>query len=113
MVSKAAVVLLMGLLGMVYQATQLPPAQSTGSAEESPVTATRIRLRDGRYLAYRERGVPKDKAKYKIVLVHGLGSSKEMSFLAPEVRKSLSLNLLYQNLGRFRHILVGFHLGRK
>lgn len=84
MVSKAAVVLLMGLLGMVYQATQLPPPQSNGSAEDSPVTSSRIRLKDGRYLAYKERGVPKEKASYKIIIVHGLGSSKEMNFLAPQ-----------------------------
>ncbi|XP_059430159.1 uncharacterized protein LOC132163805 isoform X1 [Corylus avellana] len=84
MVSKTAVVLLMGLLGMVFQATQLPPPQTTRAAEHSPVTSLRIRLKDGRYLAYRERGIPKEKAKYKIILVHGLGSSKEMNFLAPQ-----------------------------
>lgn len=100
MVSKAAVVLLIGLLGMVYQATQLPPPQSTGSAEDSPVTSSsRIRLKDGRYLAYKERGVPKEKARYKIIIVHGLGSSKEMNFLVPQVRTSISLfNLFYENL---------------
>jgi len=85
MVSKTAVVLLMGLLGMVFQATQLPPPQTTRAAEHSPVTSLRIRLGDGRYLAYRERGIPREKAKYKIILVHGLGSSKEMNFLAPQV----------------------------
>ncbi|KAG2670769.1 hypothetical protein I3843_14G101400 [Carya illinoinensis] len=84
MVSKAAVVLLVGLLGMVYQATQLSPPQSNGSAEDSPVTSSRIRLKDGRYLAYKERGVPKENARHKIIIVHGLGSSKEMNFLAPQ-----------------------------
>ncbi|KAG6632112.1 uncharacterized protein LOC122292976 isoform X1 [Carya illinoinensis] len=84
MVSKTAVVLLMGFLGMVYQATQLPPPLGTGTAEDSPSTSTRIRLKDGRYLAYRERGVPNQKAKYKIIIVHGLGSSKEMNFLVPQ-----------------------------
>jgi hypothetical protein len=75
----------MGLLGMVYQSKQLLPPETSGPAEHSPVTSSRIRLRDGRHLAYRERGVPKEKAKHKIILVHGLGSSKEMNFLAPQV----------------------------
>ncbi|KAM7272417.1 hypothetical protein ACFE04_027080 [Oxalis oulophora] len=47
-------------------------------------TNTRIKLSDGRHVAYRERGVDKDKANYKVVIVHGFGSSKEMSFLAPQ-----------------------------
>ncbi|XP_010535681.1 PREDICTED: uncharacterized protein LOC104810915 [Tarenaya hassleriana] len=44
----------------------------------------RIKLRDGRYLAYKERGVPKNEAKFKIVLVHGFGSSKDMNFNASQ-----------------------------
>lgn len=87
MFSKTAVALLMGLLGMVYQGKKQPPTPSeTGSPEDSPVVSSRFKLKDGRYLAYRERGVPKDKAKFKIIVVHGLGSSKEMNFLAPQVR---------------------------
>ena len=98
MVSRAAILLLMGLLGMVYQATQLPPPNRNNN--DSPedggvrVVSPRIRLSDGRYLAYRERGVPKDKAKHKIIIVHGFGSSKEMNFLAPQVQISVSL---YEN----------------
>lgn len=45
----------------------------------------RIKLRDGRYLAYKERGVPKDDAKFTIVLVHGFGSSKDMNFNVSQV----------------------------
>ncbi|KAK7845607.1 hypothetical protein CFP56_009071, partial [Quercus suber] len=89
--SVSAVALLMGLLGMVYQGKkQLPspptPSETseTGSPEDSPEVSSRFKLKDGRYLAYRERGVAKDKAKFKIILVHGLGSSKEMNFLAPQ-----------------------------
>jgi hypothetical protein len=47
----------------------------------------RIKLRDGRYLAYREYGVPKEKAKYKIVVVHGFGSSKDETFPASQVMR--------------------------
>ncbi len=93
MVSETAAVLLMGLLGMVYQGTQqLPPPQTTedsspssSSSSSSSLMKSRIKLNDGRYLAYSERGVSKEKAKYKIIIVHGLGSSKEMNFLAPQV----------------------------
>ena len=45
----------------------------------------RVKLRDGRFLAYKERGVPKNEAKYKIILIHGFGSSKEMNFSASKV----------------------------
>ncbi|KAJ0020519.1 hypothetical protein Pint_31899 [Pistacia integerrima] len=45
MVSKTAIVVLIGLLGMVYQATQLPPPHSLN---DPPVTSPRIRLTDGR-----------------------------------------------------------------
>ncbi|KAK7312649.1 hypothetical protein VNO77_36670 [Canavalia gladiata] len=89
MVSRAAIVLLMGLLGMFYQATQLhPPKLNDHSPHDHdddvvPVSQ-RIRLSDGRYLAYREKGVPKDKAKHRIIIVHGFGSSKDMNFLAPQ-----------------------------
>lgn len=94
MISRAAIVLLIGLLGMVYQATQLPPPPNRtddSPNDEFPVASPRIRLGDGRYLAYREIGVPKEKAKHKIIIVHGFGSSKEMSFLAPQVLKLQSL----------------------
>lgn len=60
-------------------------AQTAAVSEDLPPASPRIRLADGRYLAYRESGVPKNKANYKIIIVHGFGSSKEMSFLAPQV----------------------------
>ncbi|EEF38519.1 catalytic, putative [Ricinus communis] len=84
MLLKIAVLLMSGLLGMVYQATQLPPPQKEESQENTPANSPRIRLSDGRYLAYREKGVTKNKSKYRIIIVHGFGSSKEMNFLAPQ-----------------------------
>jgi pimeloyl-ACP methyl ester carboxylesterase len=65
---------------MVYQATELPPPQSDQSPDNPPGNAPRIKLRDGRYLAYREQGVPKNQSKYNVIIVHGFGSSKEMNF---------------------------------
>ncbi|RWR82342.1 hypothetical protein CKAN_01105800 [Cinnamomum micranthum f. kanehirae] len=52
-----------------------------GSPNGPPVTATKVRLRDGRHLAYNESGVPKEKAKYKVVVLHGMGDSRE--FIIP------------------------------
>lgn len=108
MVSKTAVVLLIGLLGMVYQATQLPPPSQSDPAggfvvdidvdddDDGLVDSARIRLSDGRYLAYREKGVPKNESNHKIILVHGFGSSKEMNFPASQVLiLNSSLNNIY------------------
>lgn len=92
MVSKTAIVVLIGLLGMVYQATQLPPPHSLN---DPPITSPRIRLSDGRYLAYRERGVPKNQSNYRIVIVHGFGSSKDMNFAAAQVLIYNSFSTLY------------------
>ncbi|KAJ6311122.1 hypothetical protein OIU76_015780 [Salix suchowensis] len=72
------------LAGMVYRATEPPPPQSDQSPDNPPGNSPRIKLRDGRYLAYREHGVPKNQSKYSVILVHGFGSSKEMNFLAPQ-----------------------------
>ncbi|KAF3439445.1 hypothetical protein FNV43_RR17723 [Rhamnella rubrinervis] len=86
MVSRIGVVLIMGLLGMLYLATQLPPSQESSELDDQqlPAISTRIRLSDGRYLAYREKGVPRHESNHKIILVHGFGSSKEMNFLATQ-----------------------------
>lgn len=84
----------------LYQGTQLSPNHN-GSSDDFPVVSPRIKLRDGRHLAYIERGVPKDIAKYKIVIVHGFGSSKEMNFLAPQVINNLNFSLPYT-----RHDLI-------
>ncbi|QCD88047.1 Alpha/Beta hydrolase fold [Vigna unguiculata] len=83
MVSRGAKVLLIGFLGMFCQDTQLPPPKPNDSADGVQVSP-KVRLRDGRYLAYREKGVPKDQAKHSIIIVHGFGSSKDMNFLAPQ-----------------------------
>lgn len=41
----------------------------------------RIRLSDGRFLVYREIGVFKEEVVFKIIIVYGFGSNKDMSFL--------------------------------
>lgn len=69
-------VLLIGLIAWVFQAIQPPPPRICGSPGGPPITGPRIKLRDGRHLAYKEHGVPKELAKYKIILVHGFGSNR-------------------------------------
>lgn len=57
-----------------------PPQKLCGSPDGPPVTASRILLKDGRHLAYYEFGVPKEHAKYKIIIVHGFLSSPNTAF---------------------------------
>ncbi|KAK1263507.1 hypothetical protein QJS04_geneDACA008456 [Acorus gramineus] len=76
LISKILAVLFIGFLAWAYQAIQPPPPSICGSPNGPPVTSSRIKLRDGRHLAYKENGVPKDKAKYKIIFVHGVDSCR-------------------------------------
>eukprot|EP00262_Sarcandra_glabra_P013705 TRINITY_DN3869_c0_g1_i1.p1 TRINITY_DN3869_c0_g1~~TRINITY_DN3869_c0_g1_i1.p1 ORF type:complete len:350 (+),score=49.49 TRINITY_DN3869_c0_g1_i1:55-1104(+) len=82
--ARVILVLVMGILGWAYQAIQPPPPKICGSSNGPPVTSTRVRLRDGRHMAYMEQGVPKEMAKYKIVLVHGFDGTKEFSLPASQ-----------------------------
>lgn len=89
MVFRRILVLMMGCLGCADQTTEQNANNNMESkssvVDESAITTLRVRLSDGRYLAYRERGVPKNKSKYSIILVHGFGSSKEMNFMASDI----------------------------
>lgn len=76
MFRRTVVFLLIGLLAWAYQEMCPPPPKLCGSPGGPPVTGPRIKLRDGRHLAYMELGAPKDVAKYKIILVHGFGSNR-------------------------------------
>ena len=82
MFKKILVVLLMGFLAWAYQAIQSPAPKICGSLDGPPVTASRIKLSDGRHLAYKEHGVPKDRAKYKIVYVHAFDSCRHDAIVA-------------------------------
>ncbi|KAL8505073.1 hypothetical protein ACS0TY_016328 [Phlomoides rotata] len=70
---KVLLVCFVGFLAWFYQAARPPPPKTF---PVTAVTAPRIQLKDGRYLAYKELGVPKDKAKHKIVFVHGFDSCR-------------------------------------
>ncbi|THG13962.1 hypothetical protein TEA_024831 [Camellia sinensis var. sinensis] len=55
-----------------------PPPKICGSKKGPPITSPRIKLSDGRHLAYKERGVPKENAQFKVIVVHGFDSSKDL-----------------------------------
>ncbi|KAL3530401.1 hypothetical protein ACH5RR_009723 [Cinchona calisaya] len=79
MIAQVAVGLVASFLVWAYLSIKPAPPKVCGSPGGPPVTSPRIKLRDGRYLAYKESGVSKEEAKYKIILVHGFDSSKDLS----------------------------------
>ncbi|XP_058103669.1 uncharacterized protein LOC131247334 [Magnolia sinica] len=92
---QAVLVLVVILIGWAYQAIQPPPPKFCGSPDGPPVTSPRIRIRDGRYLSYKERGVPKDTATYKIIVAHGFADSKDCVIpVSPELVEELGIYLL-------------------
>lgn len=82
MLKRIAIVLVIVLVSWAYQAIRPPPPKICGSPGGPPITAPRIKLRDGRHLAYKEYGVPKETAKYKIVYVHAFASSRHDAVIA-------------------------------
>lgn len=86
---QIALVGLVGAVVWIYQAIKPAPSKICGSPKGPPVTATRVKLRDGRYLAYKEMGVPKEKAKHKIVYVHGFDQCRHDAMPVPRVTSFL------------------------
>ncbi|PON71181.1 Alpha/beta hydrolase fold [Parasponia andersonii] len=75
-------VLSIGSLSRVYSGIRPPLPKISGSPGGLPITAPRIRLRDGRHLAYKEYGMPKEDAKHRIIFVHGFTSSRHDAVVA-------------------------------
>ncbi|OVA05999.1 hypothetical protein BVC80_1707g104 [Macleaya cordata] len=95
MFKTISVVLFMGFVAWAYQAIQPPPPKICGSPDGPSVTAPRIKLSDGRHLAYKEHGVPKDQAKYKIVYIHGFDSCRHDAIpLSQELTEELGIYLV-------------------
>jgi hypothetical protein len=97
MLIRITVIVLIGVVAWAYQATRPPPPSVCGSPGGPPVTAPRVKLRDGRHLAYKEHGVSKEVANYKIVFIHGFGSCRHDAVITanlPPVLNSLRLNFL-------------------
>ncbi|KAB2087086.1 hypothetical protein ES319_A04G078700v1 [Gossypium barbadense] len=95
---KILAVLFVGILAWIYQVIQPSPPKMCGSPNGPPMTAPRIRLKDGRHLAYKEHGVPSDVAKYKIIYVHGFKSGRHnvivAATLSPEVIEELGVYIV-------------------
>ncbi|KAJ6853744.1 uncharacterized protein M6B38_114075 [Iris pallida] len=92
---KLSAVLLVCLSAWLYQAIQPPPAKICGFPNGPPITASRIKLKDGRHLAYLESGVPKEKANYKIIYVHCFGACRyDVLPVSSEVLEELGIYLL-------------------
>jgi len=91
-------VLFIGFVAWAYQVIRPLPSKICGSPDGPPVTAERIKLRDGRHLAYKEHGVPKDAAKYKIIFVHGFGGCRHgfgvAENLSPDVVEDLGIYIV-------------------
>ncbi|CAO2824770.1 unnamed protein product [Amaranthus hypochondriacus] len=87
--------MLMGGAVYLYKLIKPPPSRRCGSLNGPPVTSPRIRLSDGRYLAYKVRGATKANAKYKVILSHGFFASKDTYIpLSDEWLQELSIFLV-------------------
>ncbi|KAJ8750121.1 hypothetical protein K2173_014036 [Erythroxylum novogranatense] len=84
MLAPVVLALSVGLLGWAYQTLKPPPPKICGSPGGPPITSQRVKLSGGRHLAYKEMGVPKEEAKYKIIVVHGFAASKDMTLPIPQ-----------------------------
>ncbi|CAD6244443.1 unnamed protein product [Miscanthus lutarioriparius] len=83
------------LLALVYRQLQAPPPKIPGTPGGPPVTSPRIRLKDGRHLAYHESGVPREQARYRIIFMHGVDSCRyDVLRVSPELARELGIYLL-------------------
>lgn len=105
MFTEAVAVLGVGVLLWAFQATRPPPPKLCGSKNGPPVTSPRIKLSDGRHLAYKVRGVPKETAKYKVIVIHGFDSSKDVHLPLSQVCNSILISTFLAS--------VIFHLWQK
>ncbi|CAM8891192.1 unnamed protein product [Rhodiola kirilowii] len=95
MIAVAGLVLASGVLIWAYKNFIPPPPTVCGTPNGPPVTSPRIKLDDGRHLAYKETGVAKEKAVYKVILVHGIDSSKDLYLpLSQEILEELRIYVL-------------------
>ncbi|XP_010067135.2 uncharacterized protein LOC104454097 [Eucalyptus grandis] len=85
MLRGVTALVLAALSALAYQGIRPPPPKTCGSPGGPPITATRVRLKDGRYLAYKEHGVPRELAEHKIIFVHGSDSCRHDAVIATDV----------------------------
>ncbi|KAK8518970.1 hypothetical protein V6N13_017779 [Hibiscus sabdariffa] len=91
--------LIKALLSSFVELIRPPLPKICGSPNGPPITAPRIRLKEGRYLAYKEYGVAREVAKYKIIYVHGFESGRHnvvvATSLSPEVIEELGVYIVF------------------
>ncbi|CAO2832999.1 unnamed protein product [Amaranthus hypochondriacus] len=96
--SVGVIVLFAIVVTWIYQFMLPPPQRPCGLLGSPPITAPRVKLRDGRFLAYKEIGVPKHDAKNNIIFVHGFDNSRHdvviAAHLPPKVVEELGLYIV-------------------
>ncbi|ESW17318.1 hypothetical protein PHAVU_007G229400 [Phaseolus vulgaris] len=94
----ALAVLFIVFLAWAYKVIQPPPHKICGTPDGPPITAPRIKLRDGRHLTYKEYGVPKEAAMYKIIFVHGFDSCRHDAVpaedLSPDIVEEMGIYIV-------------------
>lgn len=80
-------------VGWLVNAVRPPPPTPCGTPGGPPVTAPRARMRDGRYLAYAESGVARDRARFKVVYSHGFSGGRMDSPRASQVGERVVVRL--------------------
>ncbi|KAL0540493.1 hypothetical protein IC582_020501 [Cucumis melo] len=105
MITVIGATILLGIIGWIYQRLMKAPPPKTiyGLANGPPLTSPRVKLHDGRHLAYKELGVPKEEAQHKIIVCHGYENCKDMDLpISQEVLEELKVYLLlYDRAGYY------------
>ncbi|XP_074312403.1 uncharacterized protein LOC141647928 [Silene latifolia] len=92
---KVGVLLCAAIVGTWIYLASLPPLpQLCDFSSDSPIMVPRLKLRDGRYMAYKELGVPRENATHKIIFVHGFGNSRHDVVIADRLPQAF-----FQELG--------------
>ncbi|KAG7587004.1 Alpha/beta hydrolase fold-1 [Arabidopsis thaliana x Arabidopsis arenosa] len=100
LLSSSVMIIIVGIiLALTYQSILKPPLPKLcGSLGGPPITAPRIKLRDGRHLAYKEHGLPREKANHKIVFIHGSDSCRHdavfATLLSPDLVQELGVYMV-------------------
>nr|GMC90422.1 Abhydrolase_6 domain-containing protein [Ipomoea batatas] len=95
---KVFAICCVGFLAWAYREITPPPPITCGSPDGPPITAPRIKLSDGRHLAYKEHGVPRNRASYKMVFVHCFDCCRHdiavAATLSPNLIESLGIYIV-------------------
>ncbi|ESQ45053.1 hypothetical protein EUTSA_v10010501mg [Eutrema salsugineum] len=86
LVGGAVVVVLIALGTWAIISVTPPPSKICGTPGGPPITAPRIRLSDGRHLAYQEHGVSRQNATFKIIFIHAFATFRRDAVIAQRVR---------------------------